>query len=90
MIPDPNLSFSLTELKNDSFTVIFDRKQLIFSFSQNITPDVSTTFTSYTTFVCSPPLDFLSHALTENIRDALSTNRILVTENKNDRKTVIY
>ena len=39
-----------------------DRKNRIFGFSQQITPDVSTTFTSFTTFVCSPPLDFLSHA----------------------------
>ena len=46
-----------------------DRKNRIFVFSQQITPDVSTTFTSFTTFVCSPPLDFLSHALTENFRD---------------------
>ena len=47
-----------------------DRKNRIFGFSQQITPDVSTTFTSFTTFFCSPPLDFLSHALTENFRDA--------------------
>ena len=67
-----------------------DRKNRIFGFSQQITPDVSTTFSSFTTFVCSPPLDFLSHALTENFRDALSTNRTLVSENKNDRKTVIF
>ena len=66
------------------------RKNRIFGFSQQITPDVSTTFTSFTTFFCSPPLDFLSHALTENIRDALSTNRTLVSENKNDRKTIIF
>ena len=46
-----------------------DRKNCIFGFSQKITPDVSTTFTSFTTFICSPPLDFLSHALTENFRD---------------------
>ena len=67
-----------------------DCKNRIFVFSQQITPDVSTTFTSFTTFFCSPPLDFLSHALIENIRDALSTNRTLVSENKNDHKTVIF
>ena len=67
-----------------------DRKNRIFGFFQQITPDVSTTFTSFTTFFCSPPLDFLSHALTENIRDALSTNRTVVSENKNDRKTIIF
>ena len=66
------------------------RKNCIFGFSQKITPDVSTTFTRFTTFFCSPPLDFLSHALTENFRDALSTNRTLVSENKNDRKNRIF
>ena len=74
---------SVSENENDS-------KNRMFGFSQKITPDVSTTFTSFTTFFCSPPLDFLSHALTENIRDALSTNRTLVSENKNDRKTIIF
>ena len=32
MIPDPNLSFSLTELKNDRFRDVLPSKMVIFAF----------------------------------------------------------
>ena len=56
-------------LPNQTLVIENDFKNRIFVFFPKKTPDVSTTFTSFTTFFCSPPLDILSHALTENFRD---------------------